>query len=185
MAVAANANFSITVVPVDQEGKPLDGVLLAQQLDHRFWEPISGSTDTDEHRLRRVEGKLKVQERGHDLNLDFTRDGYYDVSLKLNADDPKTVHSNLGDWPLVPDFPVVMMSTAGKDAILRQLDATVDCAAYPRRPVLDLDRLRSHEARHPLPDPHPGSPSSHQRSRGSRSFGSESPGGGDPPYQWR
>jgi hypothetical protein len=146
MAVAANANFSITVVLVDQEGKPLEDVLLNQQLDHRFWEPMSGSTDTDERRLLFVDRKLKVQERGQNLNLDFTRDGYYDVSLKLNADDPKTVHSNLGDWPLVPDFPVVMMSRAGKDANLRNLDTTFDCAAYPRRPVLDLDRLATADA---------------------------------------
>ncbi len=140
-AVAENANFSFQGKVVDVNGQPLDSVLMSQQLDHHFWTPVAGGTDTDEHHLRRVDGGFDVEERGRELNLTFTRDGYYDATYTINSGDAKSVHTRQGDWPVVPDFPVVMLSRTPADAHLQTWNQNLQYAAYPRQAAIDLSRL--------------------------------------------
>ncbi len=143
-AVASNANFSFHGQTVDIKGAPLDSVLLAQQLDHHFWTPIAGGTDTDEHRLRRIDRTFRVDERGSTLKLTFSHDGYFDSEYDFNASDSKYVSTSSGDWPNSDGFPVVMISRAPNDEMLANWSGDINYSSYPRQPVIDLNTLEAY-----------------------------------------
>jgi hypothetical protein len=142
-AAASNANFSFKGRIYDHNGNPLDTAMLAQQLDHHFWTPIAGGTGTDERHLRRIDGAYKVEERGRELNLTFTRDGYYDAEYNFTASDAKYVSTPAGDWPNADNFPVVLISRQPPDAPLAAWSGDISYANYPRQPIIDFNTLES------------------------------------------
>lgn len=142
MAVASNANFTFNFTPVDMAGNPTGGVVLSQELRHDFWEPLVGSTETDEHHLRKIDGNDTVRERGRQLNLIFMRDGYMNAEYHLYAADAKTLNTPDGDWTNAKNFPVVMIPASPEDQRLAVWQETIDYSGYPKERVVDLARLR-------------------------------------------
>jgi len=116
-AVASNMNFSLQGPVVDQNDKPLDGVLMSQRLRHRFWTPVRGGAETNESKLRVMDGQYSVSERGATLDLSFTCDGYYHTSYSMSAADWPMVSTPYGAWNMkgVGVLPVVMYAMVPRD----------------------------------------------------------------------
>ena len=139
-AIAENANFSFRGGLVDSHGQPLDAVLLSQNLQHHLWAPISGSRDTDEHKLRQFNRTYSVDERGSHLKLVFSRDGYANAEFNFVADEPGLVTTPSGAWPNRPGFPVVLYSKSFLGVDLASWSERVDCTDYPKSRAIDLRR---------------------------------------------
>ena len=56
-AIAKNADFSLRGVVVDPSGKPLENVILAQELGHYFWTADGRGKTTNEQTIRLVNGR--------------------------------------------------------------------------------------------------------------------------------
>jgi hypothetical protein len=140
-AVASNANYNFKGTVVDQAGMPLDGVLMAKEWHHLFWTPVRGGKSTDEHSLQRVDRSFSVAERGTDMEIKFTKDGYHDARFNFRAPDNDTVFTPDGDWPNTENFPVVLYARNKPDDRLKKWSGAIDYIQYPTTNVIELDRL--------------------------------------------
>jgi|GEM_PF-6494066 len=142
-AVASNMNFSLQGPVVDQDGNPLNGVLLTQTLRHRFWTPIQDGADTDERKLRVIDREYRGSERGATLDLTFTRDGYYDASYLMSAADGPIVTTPYGAWVVKGNtsLPVVMYAREPRDSHLARRSDTLNCERYPKMKAVCLNRM--------------------------------------------
>jgi len=82
--IPANMDISLHGPIVDQDGNPLDGVLMSQTLS-RFWtitdnQPVARKTEP-----RIVGRNYRINERGEDLYLTFTKDGYHPVQYSVST----------------------------------------------------------------------------------------------------
>ena len=118
-AIASNANFSLQGTVVDINGNPLDGVLMAQTWHHLFWAPSGGTHTTDEHRILQINGHYSVEERGTEIELQFSRPGYFAVLCKMASYEPNAVAESMmvdgrdvadSAWHADKPFPIVMIA---------------------------------------------------------------------------
>ena len=63
-AVAENATITFKGTVVDNNGKPLGGVVSRLENRHHFWTPIAGSRDVYDHMLRRVDQEFTDRRMG-------------------------------------------------------------------------------------------------------------------------
>src|SRR6187551_2645981 len=97
-AVAENANFSIRGPIVDQDGRSLQGVVVKVHTIHHFWTPVKGSADVTDELLRRRDGEYDFNTRGSSMELTFSKEGYYDTTLRMDAEAPAMVKMRRGQW---------------------------------------------------------------------------------------
>jgi hypothetical protein len=140
-AIARNVDFHVNATVVDPAGKPLDNVILSQELHHYFWSPTAASgTVTDERSSRLINGPFTVNERGALLKLHFSRDGFFDQTCIINAGTPTRITTDElinglregpRSWVLSPDLHIVMIPRT-PDAGLLHAGANCFYSDYPR-----------------------------------------------------
>jgi len=129
-----NADFVFRGNVTDEQGRPMKGVLLTQKLR-------SIVRNTNEQRLRRVDGKYEVKERGRELRLTFSREGFHDLNCVFRSDLPGFVKTNYGVWEIQHEFPIVMVQRNRRASTLEYARINIDCSDYPRTQAVVLQRL--------------------------------------------
>jgi len=129
-----NADFVFRGDVTDEQGRPMKGVLLTQKVS-------SIVRNTNEQRLQRVEGKYAVKERGRELRLTFSREGFHDLTCVFRSDLPGLVKTNYGFWEVQREFPIVMVQRNRRASTLEYARINIDISAYPRTQAVVLQRL--------------------------------------------
>jgi len=140
LVASETADFVLKGFVVDEQGQPIEGVLLTQDL-YRHRRPTASIASSDDHRLRRVDGKFEVKERGHDLRLTFSREGYHDLNCFFNAASPNLIKTPYGIWSNEKNFPIVMLQRNRRPIDLETACINIDCSDYPRTSAIVLQRL--------------------------------------------
>ncbi len=140
-AVAENANFTFKGTVVDNNGKPLDGVVARLANTHHLWTPGSGSTDVYDNLLRRIDRDFAFDVRGSSFELTFSKDGYYDATYTFDAGRADQVSTSYGKWKNTGEFSVVLLPTHPADAELNHFGKPIDYANYPVADCISLTNL--------------------------------------------
>ena len=93
-----------------------------------------------------VDHDYQFEERGSSLELVFSKESYYDATIRLDADHDKEISTNDGTWPMVKPFPVVLISNRTPNADLDHFNGVISYANYPIADCISIPNLAT-EAR--------------------------------------
>jgi hypothetical protein len=140
-AVAENASFTFKGSVVDNDGKPLDGVVARLHNVHHLWTPLKGSTDVYDNLLRRIDRDFIFEVRGSEFELTFSKDGYYDSVYSFDAGREEEVRTRWGRWKNDKDFLVVLLPMRPEDADLVKFSKSIEYRDYPIADSISLNNL--------------------------------------------
>ncbi len=143
VAVASNKQMILRGTVVDDEGQPLDEVLVDVKREHTVWSSSGGTDDVPHNKTVAVSQNFSFDFlRSHRLQLQFHKRGYADREIEITMDD---IRSNGFIWPPTQQARVVLRRPSAKKTELRYLRDTITYDQLPKERAIDLARASSAE----------------------------------------